>query len=87
MFTRAILPTGLLILTATLLMQFGDEVHPARAAAQKTTHTASPAEIRWDGKLINEDERRREALGAATRVAISRWMISSLSCGLADAIA
>ena len=73
MFTRAILPTGLLILTATLLMQFGDEVHPAQAAAQDSTRAASPAEIRWDGKLINDDERRRDALGAATRVAISRW--------------
>ncbi|MGB0333300.1 MAG: hypothetical protein ACPGPE_15930, partial [Planctomycetota bacterium] len=73
MFTRAILPTGLLILTAILLMQFGDEVHPAQAAAQDRTRSASPAEIRWDGKLINDDERRRDALGAATRVAISRW--------------
>jgi len=78
MFTRAILLTGLLLLSATLLQQFGHDLNRAQAAANVTTPQlldgeVAPAEVRWDGKVINEDEQRRNALGAATRVAISRW--------------
>ncbi len=77
MFIRAILLTGLLLLSVTMLQQFGDDLNRAQAAnvtaPKLLNEEPAPAEVRWDGKLINEDERRRQALGAATRVAISRW--------------
>ncbi len=78
MFIRAILPLATL-LAAMLLLQLGDDQHTAQAAASSHASTGEPraetvpAEIRWDGRLINDDERRRSALGTATRVAISRW--------------
>lgn len=78
MITRALLPIGLLLLAVSLLVHTSGTPRDARAAwtaasTESGEPTPAPAEIRWDGRLINDDEARRSALGAATRVAISRW--------------
>lgn len=89
MISRVHLLSGLVLLTAAAVLLSSDEPPEARAAwsvegpapsvalesntPEYTVAETTAAEVRWDGRLINDDEERRGALSAATRVAIGRW--------------